>query len=255
MLRVLLLALLALGGTAFAAAIDLTTWVKRGPAGNGTWSVASGGASVTQTVNGDPTFFVSPGSFINTTLRGTIEVRTTSDDDFIGFVLGFSGPAGTGNDMDFILLDWKELSQTSGGFLGQEGLNLSRVNGTITNYVPGFWGHTDSAEFDVLASDYGADRGWVPNTVYNFEILYQQNRIRVILSGGAFGAGETIFDVAGTFPAGSFGFYNYSQQSVRYAGITEEDTPPPVTGVPEPSTLGMAGLAAAGLTFLRRRRQ
>ncbi len=245
---------IALAGTmALAAPIDLTPWTERGPAANGNWTVAPGGASVSQSVNGDPTFFVSPGSFQNTTFRGTIEIFTTSDNDYAGFVMGFNGPASTGNDMNFVLLDWREATQSSGGYTAQEGFALSRVNGTITNYLPGFWGHTDSTEFDVLATDFGTTRGWEPNTVYNFEILYQENRIRVDLSGGAFGAGQTVFDVTGTFPAGSFGFYNYSQASVRYSGITEDAAPLPSESIPEPATVGLVGAALAALAFSRRR--
>ncbi len=255
-----LLGLFAMAGSlALAAPIDLTTWQKRGPAANGTWNVASGGGSVTQTTNGNPTFFVSPGNFLNSTLSGTIRV-VSSDDDFVGFVFGFQGPAATGNDMNFLLLDWKRGNQTFGGRLAQEGFALSRVNGTITDYNPGFWGHTDSDEFDVLATDYGADRGWRPSILYTFEVLYQENRIEVVVSGGAFGTGETIFDLAGTFEAGRFGFYNYSQAGVTYAGITEEDTPlppppPPGGEIPEPTTVGLVGVTLLGVAVVRRRRR
>ena len=251
--------LLLAATTAIAAPIpiDLNTWQRRGPASNGNWVVAADGSSVLQTINGDPTFFVGPDNQIDTTIRGSIRVETTGDDDYIGFVFGFNGPVSTGNDMDYVLFDWKQNDQSSGGALAREGFALSRVNGTITNYIPGFWGHTSGAGFDVLATDFGSDRGWADNTTYDFTILYQTNRIRFDIAGGAFGTGQTVFDVSGVFPDGQFGFYNYSQSTVRYAGLTEEVTPPtePPTGVPEPGTLGLLaiglGAVAAGL---RRRR-
>lgn len=241
-----------LAGTAGAAEvpIDLATWTQRGPAGNGVWTVAPDGSSVLQSVNGNPTFFVSPLSQLDTTLRGQIRVETTGDDDLIGFVLGFQAPAGSGNDMDFVLFDWKQADQASGGATSFEGFALSRVQGTITNYTPGFWGRSDSAGFDNLATNYGTTLGWQDNTTYDFTILYQTNRVRIDIAGGAFGSGTTVLDVAGDFASGAFGFYNFSQAAVRYSGLTSELTPP----VPEPATWALWAGGLAALSWRARRR-
>lgn len=256
----LALVILFTASAALAAPIDLTTWTREGNPVNGTWNVATDGASVLQTRNGEPTFFVSPDNYINTTFNGKFKVNTTSDDDFIGFVFGYKSPLTSEsdgvNDFDFFLFDWKQSDQSS----AYEGFALSRVNGTITDYNPGFWRHTDSTGFDVLAVRYGSTRGWADNTEYEFTLLYQTNRIRIDIKGGTgdFVDGQTIFDTPpsavglDSFQDGRFGFYNYSQSNVNYQGFTEEEAPP---AVPLPAAAWLLGSGLLGLVGLRRRFQ
>ncbi len=252
---VLSAALVPLQALAQAVPIDLNSWLETGPASNGVWTVSADGTSVTQSINGNPTFFVSPDSFVGTVLRGSIRVGGAGDDDYIGFVMGYTAPAGTGNDMNYVLLDWKQNDQSSGGFLAREGFALNRVNGTINDYLPGFWGHTDSPGFDVLGANFSTSNGWADSTTYSFEISYLADRVTVSLSGGAFAAPTTVLDVAGSFPTGRFGFYNYSQANVTYNGFTVEAAPPPIPAIPEPSTyaLMLAGLGALAIAARRRR--
>jgi hypothetical protein len=191
------------------APIDLRDWRREGASGNGNWSVAADGLSVLQTINGNPTFFVSPNTFIDTVVRGRFRVQTTGDDDYVGFVIGYRSPLAENgdpvNDFEFLLFDWKQNDQSSGGFLGREGFALSRVDGTITDFNPGFWGHTDSAGFQVLATDFGSDKGWSDNTDHDFELIYERDRIKISIDG------RVVFDLPGSFVPGRFGFYNFSQ--------------------------------------------
>lgn len=241
--------------------IDLRTWTQEGNSFDGNWIVSDDGASVLQTINGNPTFFISPNELIDATIKGNFRVKPEGkiDDDFVGFVFGYQGPLSVNGDdaydFDFLLFDWKQATQRFMGYTAQEGFSLSRVNGTITNQPLSFWQHTDSPEFDVLATDYGDGKRWLNNVEYEFALTYKTNQIKIAIDG------QTIFDVSGDFQPGRFGFYNYSQPAVLYSSFTTtpitsnpdneipiKKTPSPepeVSSIPEPtSPLSLLGLVA-----------
>lgn len=196
--------------------VDFNTWQQAGQPGNGNWNVQNGGAQVLQTINGNPTFFVTPTDYINVRMRG--RMRTTDgDDDYMGVVFGFKNPLGASDYYDMWLFDWKQGTQTSGNFSGQEGFNLSHAVGTIptTQYSATFWGHTTTPEFTVVGTNYG-NNGWARNVWYDIEVTYTVNRAVILVDG------DTIFDINDCFEPGRFGFYNYSQQSVTYTDFTYE---------------------------------
>jgi tetratricopeptide (TPR) repeat protein len=205
--------------------VDLRTWRVQGYAANGQWKVAEDGRSVLQEINRSPTFFVSPDTFIDTTVRGSFRVEDTSDDDYIGFVFGYQSPLTEKRDepyrFEFLLFDWKQGTQGE----AKAGFSLVRVKGDYDfegggeggHTVPGFWTREATKEFELLATDLGEEKGWKHNTEHEFQLAYSQDRVRISIDG------EQIFDVAGDFPAGRFGFYNYSQAGVRYTGFTRSD--------------------------------
>jgi hypothetical protein len=209
-----------------AGLIDLSTW---SPTAGGTWNVQNSGTSVLQTTNGSPTYFLSDTNYINTQFDGSFGVETTSDDDFIGFTFGYN------NSNDFLLFDWKQGNQSYSGY-APSGFTLSKISGSNVNY----WNHS-GADITVLATEYVGNNGWADNTVYGFSLDFTTTGIKIDIDG------TNIFDVAGSFNSGKFGFYNYSQSQVRYTGFTEEVS----QSVPEPSTLAILALGLMGLASRR----
>lgn len=234
---------------AVAAPTNLSTWTREGTGGN--WNVAGDNNSVTQTLNGTPTIFYSDFNALGRTLSGSIRVNTSGDDDFIGLVIGFD-PGELAGPSDFLLIDWKQGTQGAFGGTAQRGLALSRVTGGLRD-SSGAWWHNPLDGVTELArgATFGAT-GWADATTYTFDIEYTATNLTVSVND------IEQFNVAGAFGDGRFGFYNYSQANVTYAGI--EDTvlppPPPTPGaIPEPATWAMMilGFGLAGATLRRRR--
>lgn len=213
--------------------VDLNTWGQEGPPGNGDWNVENGGDTVFQTINGNPTYFVSPNDFFNTTVQGSFlrdrnRQSGFNDDDFIGFVFGWNEPGDNSADASFFLLNWKRGNQSG----TERGFRLARVNGT--NTPPFAQAENDILpDYDVLAINTGdgpggGSLGWENDVLYDFTLLYQPQRITVDIEGGTgeFDGGLTVFDVTpadvglSEFEAGRFGFYNHSQQGVEYRSFT-----------------------------------
>ncbi|MCB1030323.1 MAG: hypothetical protein KDA95_03245 [Acidimicrobiales bacterium] len=198
--------------------IDLTTWeavedpVPRGQS-DADWQVSDSRDSVLQVLNSDPSVFLSPNSYLNSEATVELSVESFSDDDFIGFVIGGAPDMYTNPDAHFLVIDWKQGTQGA----APRGLAVSEVHGT--NNDP--WAHTDATggtgTWDELQR--GAtlgDVGWVENTVYRMRFRYTGDRLQVWVND------VLELDVTGTFPADArFGFYNYSQEMVRYRNFAQ----------------------------------
>lgn len=236
---------------ATAAPVDLSSWLVDG---GGNWTVESGSEpndSVTQSLNSRPTVFFNNTASQGTSLSGSITVETNSDDDFVGFVLGYDAGDifGSNPTTDYILVDWKQ--GTQGGW--DAGMAISRVTGSIdaggTDISADAWDHVGNVELLERAATLGST-GWEDHTEYLFDIVFNSSNIQVFVDG------VEQFNINGTFEDGSFGFYNFSQPNVRYAGITEDLAPDPDDPeVPEPGAFGLLGLGLLGFALARRRRQ
>lgn len=235
-----------LAAPAQADPVDLSTWTQEG---SGTWNVQPGNDSVIQTVNGNPTIFYSDFNSFGSQLSGTIQVNTTGDDDFIGFVLGFNPGDLTSATTDFLLIDWKQGNQGSFGCTASAGLAISSVSAGLGNNA-GAWCHQGAGVTELARGTTLGNVGWADNALYTFDLAYTPTNVQVFVNGAL------QMNVNGAFSDGRFGFYNYSQAQVEYAGITTQVLPPPTGAVPEPSTWAMMMFGFGALGFgMRRRRQ
>ena len=196
-----------------------------------------------QSKNGDPTVFFESGSNAQgTALSGSIKTNG-GDDDFIGFVLGYQADEMNSTSADYWLIDWKQQNQSGASI----GLALSHVSGDIANGAaanPTFWAHTGVVSEAARATNLGST-GYVHGQSYTFELTFTDSLIEVYV--------DNVLEISygGSFTDGAFGFYNYSQANVEYAGITAD----PLPGVPLPASLPLllAGFGALGLARRRRK--
>jgi len=245
-------ALTAMSQMSFAApvAVDLSSWQEEAAiGGNGHWSLTGSNDTVVQTNNGEPTIFYKDGSNAQgTALSGTIEVGHNWDDDFVGFVLGYQTGEFTSNNADYWLVDWKQADQSG----APRGLAISHVTGayqTTGSLGSDFWDHSGVVSEKQRAENLG-NVGWVDGTEYLFDLVFTQDLIQVYVDGvleinlTALAAGVT------SFTDGAFGFYNFSQQDVRYAGIEQQQLNP----VPVPAAAWLFGTALLGFAGWQRKR-
>lgn len=240
---------IALPTASLAATVDLSGWTAEegngSPAAN--WTVqGTNSDSVFQSQNSRPSIFFNPGSNDQgQALKGQITVETTGDDDFIGFVLGYNTGEFDSSTADFWLIDWKQGDQPFYGNIGSAGsagLALSHVTGNVGAAPESdFWNHLGTVNEVARATNLGST-GWADKTTYDFELVFTSSLIEVFVNG------QKEISYAGSFTDGSFGFYNYSQNAVRYAGITEEAV------VPLPASLPLL-LAGLGIFGVMRRRK
>lgn len=194
-----------------AAMVDLGSWVQEGAAANGTWALSGDRHSVFQSINGHPTAYVSTESYDYRVFRGDIRVETSSDDDYIGFVVSYT-------PNDFIIFDWKKADQGT----ALKGFSLIHSRGSLDDLKDIGWSihEQNTSKTTLLARD--RSRGWTHDRYYDFQVQLKPGRIIASVDG------QVIFDVeTDAVKPGRFGFINWSQSHVRYHSIEELHPPIP----------------------------
>lgn len=113
------------------------------------WAVAPNNLTVNQSVNGQPTLFLSDFQALMTVVEGQVTTGS-GDDDYVGFAIGFDPGDSTNAAADYRLSDWKQGTQPfnfgvpscSIGGMAPAGLEVSRVSGIPS--ADEFWQHNDT---------------------------------------------------------------------------------------------------------------
>lgn len=238
---------------------DLSSWTSESYPGTadpttqpGSWVLGIDNLTVTQTANGAPTFFATTHPADDHRITVSFAIPDTTDNDFVGFALGFNPGDTASAGADFLLVDWRQTTQAIQWFDspmvgGIAGLAVTRITGIpLWGEV---WGHADlpgGAEVSELGR--GAtlgDSGWAEEVAYDFSIEYQTDRLRIWVND------VLEFDLAGDFPAGGFALYNFSQVGVVAGPVTFEriNEAPIIESAASDATVAEGSTAATAGSF------
>ncbi len=197
---------------------DYSTWhaadMPFGDLGSSSWTVT--GSQVKQTHNSQPTFFIGDVPSVGARLRGSM---IPTDDDVIGFVLGYNPGELTDPHGDYLVLAWRATGPWAG-------LRLVRIHGQRPKI--GYLVEDDSLEVLAHAQNLG-ETPFVVGQAYDVQIEALPERLKIRVDG------VLEFDLRGSdlvsLETGVFGFHAHAQQDAvfedfgREAWIGEEGAP------------------------------
>jgi cysteine-rich repeat protein len=123
-----------------------------------TWSLSADGTTLTQSLNALPAVYASTLPAVGVSMTFELRVNTTSDDDFIGWAIGYDPGEGSSPSADWLLFDWKQGDQNWEGYDAWAGLRMYRVTGAIDDSHE-LWGHIDDVHEVAQALSLGST-GW-----------------------------------------------------------------------------------------------
>lgn len=156
-------------------------------------------------------------------------ITGASDDDYVGFAIGFEPGDATNPDADYLLIDWKRVDQTttSGtrvhaghdratrprGLPRARHADRGRALGPRQSRHGAVLG-TDGQRHRTRTRDDLGDTAWNRNQVYTFVFDFSPTRLDVYVDN------LLEISVTGTFAVGRMGFYNFSQSGVVYSAFS-----------------------------------
>ena len=144
-------------------------------------------------------------------VTGRFSVETSADDDLIGFVFGWQDPE------HFYLLDWKQTDQSDRSCgLAEEGATLKVASSVTTlDDCTDFWRSAGTDRVKPIVPVNRNTKGWDDRVVYDIRLVFRPGEINIQITQGTTEV-VSISSRDKTYTSGKFGFYNYSQQGVRY---------------------------------------
>ena len=144
-------------------------------------------------------------------ITGSFAVETVADDDLVGFVFGWQ------DSEHFYLFDWKQGNQpdaTCGTAKAGAALKVANASAPMDKCMD-FWSSDGTTKVKPLVNVDQNPDGWKDNTVYDLELIFRPGDIKLTIKEGA-NIVVSITSSDTTYRSGKFGFYNYSQEQVRY---------------------------------------
>jgi hypothetical protein len=144
-------------------------------------------------------------------VTGKFGVHTTSDDDLIGFVFGWQDPEHT------YLFDWKQATQADGTCgTANAGASLKLISsGAPLDKCADLWDSNGTTKVTPLVTTTVNPVGWQDNVDYDLKLSFRPGAITIEVMDGATKV-VSITSNDTTYRSGKFGFFNYSQEAVRY---------------------------------------